>query len=316
MVDKVDFRPLNVALRPQSPALDAYASRAKLSSEVIAAGFTPRPDLDLTYRGGHTITDLAFVDCYLGGAQAWDPADRAAIDSALSQAMSDPNLERVIGQYYSAPISSRALESHLIEGAVGERFYKDQAEALVGRLLDEGVLGGADPHSSVICLMLPPGVVLVDGNSDGSEQESPHARAVLVDDDQADSQHGLGGYHGSVHMHGTTAYYAVGVYSDGDNGIVAFDAPWKNVAATFYHELCEARTDPDVEDVIRTGEERLLGWYSQKGGEIGDIPMSLAGAHLDQVMVEAPLANGGSVPVQLEWSNAVHGPEGPGHHSH
>jgi hypothetical protein len=26
-----------------------------------------------------------------------------------------------------------------------------------------------------------------------------------------------------------------------------FDQPWKNVLATFYHELNEARTDPDVD---------------------------------------------------------------------
>jgi hypothetical protein len=317
MADQVDFRPLNVTLRPQSPALDAYASTAKVSSDVIAAGFNPRPDLDLTYRGGRTIADLVFINCYLGGAKAWDHSDRTNIDRALSHAMSDADLEHVIGQYYSKPISSRALKSRVVAGAVGKRFFKDQAEALAARLLADGVLGHADPGSSVINLMLPRGVVLVDGNSDGSEEKAaPHARSVLVDDEQVDSKHGLGGFHGSVHANGTTVYYAVGVYSEGDNGIVAFDEPWKNVVATFYHELCEARTDPDVEDVIRTGDESRLGWYSDKGGEIGDIPMSLAGAHLERVMVEAPLVKGGTAPVQLEWSNHVHGPEGPDHHPH
>jgi hypothetical protein len=53
-------------------------------------------------------------------------------------------------------------------------------------------------------------------------------------------------------------YYAVGVYSqtetDGTvNGIPVFEQPWKNVVATFYHELNEARTDADVEDAIRAG---------------------------------------------------------------
>jgi hypothetical protein len=43
-----------------------------------------------------------------------------------------------------------------------------------------------------------------------------------------------------------TGYYAVGVYSErSDNGtetgIVGFDLPWKNIVATFYHELREAR---------------------------------------------------------------------------
>src|SRR5207302_8571079 len=69
-------------------------------------------------------------------------------------------------------------------------------------------------------------------------------------------------FHGSVHPpDGTTVYYAVGVFSevlpDGrTNGIVAFNAPWKNVVATFYHELNEARTDADVEDAIRAGNDR------------------------------------------------------------
>jgi hypothetical protein len=55
---------------------------------------------------------------------------------------------------------------------------------------------------------------------------------------------------------------------------------------------------------------------SARPGEIGDIPMSLAGAHLERVVVEAPLAQGGTAPVQLEWSNHVHGPEGPNQNPH
>jgi hypothetical protein len=126
------------------------------------------------------------------------------------------------------------------------------------------------------------------------------------------SEHGLGGYHGSVHagrsgMRRETVYYGVAVYSEGSNGIVSFTEPWQNVCATLYHELQEIRTDPNVEDAIRRkatpGWERLLGWYSPRGGEIGDIAL---------VMAEVPLADGsGTVPVQLMWSNAVAGPEGP-----
>src|SRR6266436_4422710 len=63
---------------------------------------------------------------------------------------------------------------------------------------------------------------------------------------------GLGGYHGSVILAGQRIYYAVAalseVLSNGrQNGIVAFTQPWKNAVATMYHELNEARTDPDVE---------------------------------------------------------------------
>jgi hypothetical protein len=95
------------------------------------------------------------------------------------------------------------------------------------------------------------------------------------------------------------------VFSERDNGIVAFNEPWKNVVATFYHELVEARTDADVED-------NAVAFVNARGEEIGDIPMSLAGANLGKVMKEVPLADGtGTVPIQLMWSNAVHGPEGP-----
>ena len=177
--------------------------------------------------------------------------------------------------------------------------------------------------------MLPKGTVLVDGDSsgnlrhhqdtDGDADEAGKGNLADRERDEADdSLHGLGGYHGSIHpkrgVATDTVYYAVGVYSEGDNGIVAFDQPWKSICATFYHELCEARTDPDVEDAIRAGDSAdansFLGWYSPRGGEIGDIPMEEAGAHLDTVMKEVPLTQGGTAPIQLMWSNAVSGPEG------
>jgi hypothetical protein len=308
---RMDFRPLNVTLAPRSRALAAYAARAGVSAEALAAGFDPRPDLDMTFRGGRTVADLTFVNLYLGGSAAWDASDRASIDAALSAAFSDDGLERIIAQYYDGPISARMLESHVVEDRLKARFYKDDAERLVKHMFGQKIFGDADPADTVVNMMLPRGVILVDGRSDGSDEDADAHSPVLVDDDAADSTHGLGGYHGSVHVHGQEILYAVGVYSEGENGIPAFDEPWKSVVATFYHELCEARTDPDVEDVIRGGPESKLGWYSQQGGEIGDIPMALAGADLSLVMQEVGLANGGTAPVQLQWSNAVHGPEAP-----
>jgi hypothetical protein len=136
---------------------------------------------------------------------------------------------------------------------------------------------------------------------------------ITDDDDKLTSLQGLGGYHGSHKFDdGTTAYFAVSVYSDGDNGIPAFADPWKSVVATLYHELSEARTDPDVEEVNRTGNSNLLGWYgdARGAGEIGDIPMNEAGGDLSKVFVEVPV-KGGTAPVQLMWSNAVHGPAEP-----
>jgi hypothetical protein len=190
----------------------------------------------------------------------------------------------------------------------------------VQQLHGEGALGTADPANSVINIMLPPGIVLSDDFSPGFQppagQEEATARrkrtVLRIDaDDAADSKHGLGGYHGSIHLSdGTEIFYAVGVYSEGDNGIVAFDQPWKNVVATFYHELNEARTDPDVEDVNATGSDKLLGWYSQTGqGEIGDLPINASGGDLSLVFQEVALSDGsGTVPIQLMWSNKDDGP--------
>ena len=73
------------------------------------------------------------------------------------------------------------------------------------------------------------------------------------------------------------------------------------------------RATADVEDAIRNNNDALLGWYSDapNGGEIGDIPMNEAGANLRSVMIEVTLGNGVIAPIQLMWSNAVGGPEGP-----
>jgi hypothetical protein len=145
-----------------------------------------------------------------------------------------------------------------------------------------------------------------------SEAESRRRR--VPHEDEADSLHGLGGYHGSLQIGGKTVYYAVGVYSETSggqtNGISVFDAPWKNVVATFYHELNEARTDPDVEQVIQGGSPSLLGWTSRQGEECGDFPVFEANP-LTLVFQEVPVAGGGTAPVQFQYSNYVHGPEGP-----
>ncbi|MEV7028287.1 hypothetical protein, partial [Kitasatospora sp. NPDC093558] len=207
----------------------------------------------------------------------------------------------MIAQCYKGPVTSTMLPSHVVEGAgqLGPRFFKDDAEALALHLLSTGVLGTSDPGQSVIDMMLPRGVILVDDFSPGfqpraggEEEHGRRSRALIkIDDDSGDSIQGLGGYHGSVHVRKggqhVTAYYAVGVFSDGDNGIPAFgggDKAWANVVATFYHELNEARTDPDVEDAVRTNDGAMIGWYSETGkGEIGDLPINEVESDLTRV---------------------------------
>jgi hypothetical protein len=324
--DKMSDRKLNVVLGPGSASHRATHTPApkasgKAPGAELAAGFEPQPDWNLKAMGGRTISDLVFVNRYVGKAGAWpDEEVMSAIDHNLEAAMTDDALQSVIAQYYNQPITSRMLPSALHEGHIHHTIYKDTAEQLAAQLYGEGILGDEKPANCIINMMLPKGVVLSDDFSPGFQPpagaEAQHARRragtiKLEDDDAASSKQGLGGYHGSIHPHGgTTVYYAVGVYSEGHNGIAAFDAPWKSVVATFYHELNEARTDPDVEDVNATGNDGLLSWYSPTGqGEIGDLPINACGGDLGLVFKEVPLANGaGVVPIQLMWSNHSDGP--------
>ena len=271
-------QPLNLVLRPLSAAEAAYRSA------LIAPGFEPAPGLDLEFLGGKTLAALRYRLVYLEG---WQAAERHALDRALGAAMTDPALNEILSQYFpNAAVTATFSGSRMHRGAVPDQVGKPFVESLVSHVKPL-------PADEVVCVLLPRGV-------------------VLVEKDGVTSETGLGGYHGSVHGARTTTYYAVAVYSEGANGIVAFDEPWKNVCATLYHELQEARTDPDVEDAIRAGHTsralRYLGWYAPHGGEIGDIPIAESHGDIRLAMREVRLADGTTAPIQLMWSNRVGGP--------
>jgi hypothetical protein len=230
----------------------------------LAAAYVPE---NLEFFGGRTLPRLAWTHVFLG---RWAAADRRQLDTAVPAAMADANLNHVLEQYFPGKAVESVFEGSQAGPVPPPRVDKPAVERIVTALKIPGVA----------TLLLPPGAILVDG--------------------EVTSEHGLGGYHGSVGGHD----YAVAVYSEGTNGIAAFDEPWKNVCATVYHELQEVRTDPDVEEAARTGTSSYLGWYAPRGGEIGDIPIADSGGDLASVFKEVPLAKGGgTVPVQLMWSN-------------
>jgi len=298
---------------------------ARAEFEEIAVQFPQTPQEDLIFRGGKVIPDLFFKNFYLG-TQYWSSEagkkDRTNIDLALASAMSDIKLNNVVMQYFgNNPISSTMLPSTLLPVELPATLAKSQVRQFARNVFQAGQLTGLRPDRTVVNFMLPPGIVL-------SSDETAGVAAAMSgipseDDEEANSLEGLGGYHGSVHITGggsqrVTLYYAVGVYSqldpaNGDNGIpIPGWEPWMNVVATFYHELVEARTDPDVEDAIRQNDVRFIGWNSDRGQEIGDFPITEAGRNLRRVFLKVPLADGsGEVPIQLMYSNAVHGPQGP-----
>jgi hypothetical protein len=285
------------------------------SNGAITGGIAPSPQEDLKYRGGRTIRDLKYINIYVGGSEAWDAGDWKNIDKYLAAAMSDRKLNNVLVQYFdNKPVSSQFLGSFFMSGWKPKLVEKNDLEAKIQGLYRQGAFNGLDFPNTVVNMILPRGTIL--GDPSGGQQSTVTNKAI-PEAEAEDSTGGLGGYHGSAHIAGKTIYYAVGVYSErlpngGTNGIPVFDQNWKNVIGTFYHELQEARTDPDVDDAATDPNGmRLLGWTSDSGQEIGDYPIAEA-TQLLQVFKEVPLADGsGTVPVQLCYSNAVHGPEGP-----
>jgi hypothetical protein len=323
---------MNVVVAKGSQAEKFFAGRRGLpggeeaNPEVIVPGIPPRPAHDLRFHGGRTIASLTFTNLYIGAAQSWNPSDIQNIDTALSAALSDVDLNNVMKQYFgNHPITSTFKPSQILPGAKPAVFSQGDVENLAGQLHSAGSLKGFDLTSTVFNFMLPSGTVLNTNaapTGGAAEWRSTAESNPAEPESEVSSLQGLGGYHGSIHAsNGETVYYAVGVFSerrpDGTmNGIVAFDKPWKNVVATFYHELNEARTDADVEDAIKAGNNpagtKFLGWMSRQGEECGDFPISEAGRRLSLVMQQVQLTNGtGTVPVQFQYSNAVHGPEGP-----
>lgn len=283
---------------------------------------------DLKYRGGRIIRDLSYVNLYISGDTEWSTSDIEQIDRSLSAAMRDEHLNNVLLQYYNnQPIRSSALPSHPLIGHTPKTVSRGDIQSYVSYLHRQGFLRSFDLSNTVINLMLPPGTVLTSDDAAANSQstqsggQASRSREFIAERENVDSRDGLGGYHGSVvSTNGEKVYFAVGVYAErfangATNGIPVFSEPWKNVVATLYHQLIEARTDPDVEDAIRDPSElnsdRTLGWVSDSGFEIGDLPIG-ANVPIRNVVREVPLADGsGTVPVQLPYSNFIRGPEGP-----
>lgn len=341
-------RTMNVVLHPDSKSANEYywssqrAETDKVVSDTVrpdalVIGIPSTPSHNLVFNKGKTIKDLSYTNFYIG-KNVWNMTDVHNIDGALARAMSDTRLNQIIAQYFNnARITStfKGQDKPFITSFAPEVISKGDIESVLSILKERGRLDGLDLTSTIFNFMLPTETILTtdDVPANAKTESTSLSADLLVKKDSplvanearssASSLEGLGGYHGSITVGSERIYYSVGVLSatrekitNGirekiTNGIVAFDAPWKNLVATFYHELCEARTDPDVEEANNTGDRNLLGWVSRQGEEIGDFPV-FEDRSLHKVFKEIPLANGqGKVPIQLIYSNRVNGPEDP-----
>ena len=294
--------PMRIQARRGSDAEARYYRNATLPGgswpmpRAIAGGVSPLPLEDLIFHGGKTVPQMQYQNIYCGSAADWNESDIGLVEEAIGNAMRDVRLNDVLAQYFPrTKLSCDTLEHVLLQQGKPTFLDEPDVQGLIVHLFRARQLKADDPQSTIFNLVLPRGTELLLGDSS--------------------SLRGLGGYHGSVHLQSNTGpvtlYYSANVFSEGSNGIDVFDAPWKNVVATLYHELNEFRTDPDVSDAIQSGSNDPLGWMSRRGHECGDEPIAVAES-LDQVFREVTASVGTrKVPVQFMYSNKVHGPEGP-----
>jgi len=282
-----------------------YPQRGWVQPDAIARGIPPDASADLVFHGGKIVPQMEFQNVFLGGQASWLASDIDQINTAITMAMQDRKLNNVVVQFFErgANLTCDARPLLVLDEAKPDQLDEPGVQQLVSRLVQQGKVSDSDLGTTIFNLLLPPGTILAL--------------------DQDNSLGGLGGYHGSVHFQhngqSQTAYYSADVFSqtlpDGQmNGIPAFDASWKDVVGTLYHEMNEFRTDADVRDAIASGnDDGVLGWMGAQG-EIGDQPIAMAGqlGHLQRVFQEVQSSTGGRrLPVQFLYSNAAHGAEGP-----
>jgi len=266
-------RLMRIQARPGSPVERRhyiYPERgwAQLEPDAIARGIPPDPSADLVFHGGKTVPQMEFQNVFLGGQASWLASDIDSINTAITLAMQDRRLNNVVQQFFNRGVnlSCDARPLLVLEEAKPVQLDEPDVQQLVARLVQQGKVSDSDLGATIFNLVLPPGTILKL--------------------DQDNSLGGLGGYHGSVDFEhngrSQTAYYSANVFSQTlptgrANGIPAFDASWKDVVGTLYHEMNEFRTDADVGEAIRKNDDSLLGWMGAQG-EIGDQPINAAGA--------------------------------------
>lgn len=302
--------PMRIQARSGSVAEKKYYQKSALPGgawpmpKVIAPGIDPSPLDDLMFHGGKVVPQMEFQNIYLGGDASWKASDIDSIDRAINTAMRDRRMNNVMIQYFpGAALACDMRESFILDEAKPAMLNEPDIQGLVITLHDSSLIKKSDLDTTLFNLILPSGTLL------------------RLDD--SSSLNGLGGYHGSLRIQRggktVTLYYSANVFSeiraDGkENGIAVFNQPWKNVVGTLYHEINEFRTDADVNDAIQNNSNDFLGWTSRRGHEVGDQPVFKAGqsGNLKLVFKEVSASNSSKkIPVQLMYSNAVHGAEGP-----
>ncbi len=233
--------------------------------------YTPAPHL--VNNGGKILDHPTFISIYYG--QYWNgakgKAEASYLDSFGDFLVHSPHM--ATWAEYGVK-SANYGGSSLVRGSGARTIGEEEIRQIVAAEIQNKAVISPDGQT-VYTVYLPPGTEL--RASDGTS-----------------SYDGMGGYHGSyVDKFGTPVYYAAIVYSHGENGVQFSAQARDNITIASSHEWTEAATDPDV-------NRDEPGWYDNRYGEIGDIPISM-GLPSNQIWGRM-----GGYAVQKEWSNKDH----------
>ena len=183
--DKQGPLPMRIQAYPGSEAERGYYRAAgryngvSVEREALAPGVTASPNDDLIFRGGKVVPQMGFQNIYLGRSSDFAPGDVESIDDAIVRVMRDPQLNKIIKQYFpNDTMSCDVAESVILEEARPNEMDEPDVQDKVIDLFKKGLILNTDHDRTCFNLVLPPETILkVDGLS---------------------SSQGLGGYHGSV----------------------------------------------------------------------------------------------------------------------
>lgn len=251
------------------------------------------PSAHVTDHGGRILTHVDVAPVYLGDywKTAAGTADRKFNDGALANLVKNKGITGIWKQYGAGKGTTH--KSVALGGGSPSQLSQKQLDGLIRQQIAEGHFDTSN-HQRVFTFVLPPGCELVS-----SEGQS--------------SQHGLGGFHGSVNVNGREIYYAALAYPQRGNGIAFAGNARDDLTISESHEITEAVTDPDVELAGRLRDASKLGWYDDttrwRGGmgkgEIGDIPVfdaELAG----DLKLRSAWGRTEGYAFQKEWSERDH----------
>src|ERR1700732_1054610 len=74
-----------------------YPQRGWGQPDAIARGLPPDASADLVFHGGKTVPQMEFQNVFLGGQASWLASDIDSINSAITLAMQDRRVKKVVG---------------------------------------------------------------------------------------------------------------------------------------------------------------------------------------------------------------------------